>query len=46
MPFPAQPIVFQEMLDVISAATAWLESHNQEIERVVPGWRWEPVVRA
>jgi len=46
MPFPVQQIVFQEMLDVISAATARLERYDQELERAVPGWRWEPAVRA
>jgi transposase len=46
MPFPVQQIVFQEMLNVISEATARLERYDQEIERAVPGWRWEPVVRA
>lgn len=46
MPFPAQQIVFEEMLQVISEASARLERYDQEIERAVPGWRWEPVVRA
>jgi transposase len=46
MPFPVQPIVFQERLEVISEATARLERYDREIERAVPGWRWEPVVRA
>jgi len=46
MPFPTQQIVFQEMLDVISEATARLERYDQEIERAVPGWRWAPAVRA
>jgi len=46
MPFPVQQIVFQEMLEVISEATARLERYDQEIERAVPGWRWEPVVRS
>lgn len=46
MPFPVQQIVFQEMLDVISAASARLERLDEEIERAVPGWRWQPVVRA
>ena len=46
MPFPVQQIVFQEMLDVITEATARLERYDREIERAVPGWRWEPVVRA
>jgi len=46
MPFPVQQIVFQEMLEVITQATAQLERYDQEIERAVPGWRWEPAVRA
>jgi len=46
MPFPTQQIVFQEMLDVITEATARLERYDREIERAVPGWRWEPAVRA
>ena len=45
-PFPVQQIVFQEMLEVISQATARLERYDQEIERAVPGWRWAPAVRA
>ena len=46
MPFPVQQIVFQEMLNVITEATERLERYDQEIERAVPGWLWEPVVRA
>jgi len=46
MSFPVQQIVFQEMLDVITEATGRLERYDQEIERAVPGWRWEPVVKA
>ena len=46
MPFPVQQIVFQEMLEVITQATAQLERYDQEIARAVPGWRWEPAVRA
>ena len=46
MPCPVQQIVFQEMLEVITQATAQLERYDQEIERAVPGWRWEPAVRA
>jgi transposase len=34
------------MLDVISEATARLERYDREIERAVPGWRWERAVRA
>src|ERR1035437_7268995 len=47
MPFPVQQIVFQEMLEVITEATARLERYDQEIERAVPGWsRMAGVVRA
>src|ERR1035437_5370394 len=46
MPFPVQQIVFQEMLEVISQATAQLERYDLEIERAVPGWRWASAVRA
>ncbi len=46
LPFPAQQIVFQEMLDIITEATTRLESYDREIQRAVPGWRWEPAVRA
>jgi transposase len=44
--FPAQQIVFQEMLEVITEAASRLEHYELEIERAVPGWRWEPAVRA
>ena len=46
MPFPVQQIVFQEMLNAISEASARLERLEQEIERAVPSWRWFPVARA
>lgn len=46
MPFPVQQIVFQEMLNVISEASTRLERLDQQIERAVVGWRWQPVVRA
>jgi len=46
MPFPVQQIVFQEMLDVITEASARLERLEQEIARAVPAWRWYPVVQA
>ena len=46
MPFAVQQIVFQEMLQVISEATARLERLEQEIQRAVPAWRWYPVVCA
>jgi transposase len=46
MPFPQQQFVFQEMLHVITEATARLERYDAQLESVVAGWRWEGVVRA
>jgi transposase len=46
MPFAEQQFVFQEMVNVISEATERLARYEAQIERVIPGWRWEPVVRA
>jgi transposase len=46
MPFPEQQFVFQEMVNVITEAGQRLERYEAEITRVIPGWRWEPVVRA
>jgi transposase len=46
MPYPEQQYVFQEMVNVISEATDRLGRYQAQIERVIPGWRWEPVVRA
>lgn len=46
MPFPEQQVVFQEMLGVITEATARLERYDTQLPSVVAGWRWEPVVRA
>ena len=46
MPFPEQQFVFQEMVNVITEAGQRLERYEVQITRVIPGWRWEPVVRA
>ena len=46
LPFAEQQGVFQEMVHVISEATQRLERYEAQLPRVVPGWRWEPVVRA
>lgn len=46
LPFAEQQFVFQEMLDVITEATARLERYATQLPRVVAGWRWEPVVKA
>jgi len=46
LPFPVQQIAFQEMLDGITEAADRLERYDVEVARAVPGWRWEPAVRA
>jgi transposase len=46
MPFGEQQFVFQEMLNVITEAGERLARYDKELESVVAGWRWEPVVRA
>jgi transposase len=46
MPFPEQQFVFQEMVNVITEAGQRLDRYDAQIARVIPGWRWEPVVRA
>lgn len=46
LPFPEQQWVFQEMVNVITEATERLARYDAQLPRVVPGWRWEPVVRA
>ena len=46
MPQPAQQIVFQECIHAIDDATARLERLTQAVEDALPGWKWEPVVRA
>lgn len=46
LPFAEQQFVFEEMLAVISEASARLERYDAQLPLVVAGWRWEPVVRA
>lgn len=46
MPQPAQQIVFQECIHAINDATERLERLTQAMEDALPGWKWEPVVRA
>ena len=46
LPYAQQQYVFQEMVNVISEAGQRLERYEKEIQSVVEGWRWEPVVRA
>jgi len=46
MPQPPQQIAFQEYIHAIDDATARLERLTQAVEDALPGWKWEPVVRA
>jgi len=46
LPFAEPQWVFQEMVQVISEATERLARYDAQLPRVLPGWRWEPVVRA
>ena len=46
MPQPAQQIVFQECIHAIDDATERLERLTQAVEDALPGWKWEPMVRA
>lgn len=46
MPQAAQQIVFQECIHAINDATERLERLTQAMEDALPGWKWEPVVRA
>jgi transposase len=46
LPFAEQQFLFQEMLNVITEAGERLERYDTQLPRVIPGWRWEPVVKA
>lgn len=46
LPFGEQQFVFQEMVNVITDAGQRLERYEKQIEAVVEGWRWQPVVAA
>jgi transposase len=46
MPQAAQQIAFQEYIHAIKDATDRLERLTQAVEDALPGWKWEPVVRA
>jgi len=46
MPQPAQQIVFQEHIHAIDDAADRVERLTQAVEDALPGWKWEPVVRA
>jgi transposase len=46
MPRPAQQIVFQEYIHAIDDATERVARLTEAVEDALPGWKWEPVVRA
>lgn len=46
MPQAAQQIAFQEYIHAIDDATDRLARLTQAVEDALPGWKWEPVVRA
>ncbi len=46
MPHPPQQIAFQEYIHAIKDATERLDRLNKAVEDALPGWKWEPVVRA
>jgi transposase len=46
MPRPAQQIVFQECIHAIDDASERVARLTQAVEDALPGWKWEPVVRA
>jgi transposase len=46
MPRAAQQVAFQEYIHAIDEATDRLQRLAQAVEDALPGWKWEPVVRA
>ena len=46
MPRPAQQIVFQEFIHAINDAAERVARLNTAVVDALPGWKWEPVVRA
>src|SRR4051812_26389769 len=46
MPQAPQQIVFQECIHAIDDDGGRLERLSQAVEDALPGWKWEPVVRA
>jgi transposase len=46
MPQPAQQIAFQEYIHAIDDAAQRLARLNTAVADALPGWKWEPVVRA
>jgi transposase len=46
MPQAPQQIAFQEYIHSVNDTTQRLERLSQAVEDALPGWKWEPVVRA
>ncbi len=46
MPQAPQQIAFQEYIHAIDEASDRLQRLTQAVEAALPGWKWEPVVRA
>lgn len=46
MPHPAQQIVLEEYIQAVQSATERLERLTTQVHAQLPGWKWEPVVRA
>jgi len=46
MPFSAQQIAIQEYIEAVTVATERLKRLTLAVEQALPGWKWEPVVRA
>lgn len=46
MPFPAQQLVLEEHIRQIQYLTQRLALLTKSVESQLPGWRWEPLVRA
>ena len=46
MPRPAQQIVFQEFIHAVDDAAERVARLNTAVADALPGWKWEPVVRA
>jgi len=46
MSHPAQQIVLEEYIQAVQSATERLDRLTTQVHAQLPGWKWEPVVRA
>lgn len=46
LPLPAQQIAFQEYVNAINEAAARVGRLTEQIEELLPAWKWTPVVEA